>query len=230
MVSTFLPAILATGSRHDFTKTPSTKTEQVPHSPAPHPSLVPVMLRSSRRKSSTRWDGLACLATRRPFTVASTVRSAISNLLCYVTGTRVGACLLDGLRETSCQKSGRDQLSILLPGSRLNEPIAAQHHVAQQIRADRLAVQALFDRGHPLCHRANAADGQPHVLKLAARWIHLHHSRQTHHRDHQRPAMSHFFKGAAVAIERIAFDAEQNFVVLGGGQSRALNEFVQRHC
>src|SRR5260370_38559360 len=99
MVSPFLPAILATGSRHDFTKTPSTKTEQVPHSPAPQPSLVPVILRSSRRKSSTRWDELARLAPRRPFTDASTVRSAMRNFLRDVTGIRAGACLRGGLRE-----------------------------------------------------------------------------------------------------------------------------------
>ena len=65
------PCALATGIRHDFISTPSTNTEQVPHSPAPQPSLVPVRLRSSRRKSSSRWCGLALRATLRPLTVAS---------------------------------------------------------------------------------------------------------------------------------------------------------------
>src|SRR3979409_939519 len=114
MVSTFLPAILATGSRHDCTSPPSTNTEQVPHSPAPQPSLVPVMCKSSRRKSSTRCDGLACLETRRPFTVAAMVRSAMGNLLGDIAGHRVGARLLDGLGQTAGQESGRHQLSVFL--------------------------------------------------------------------------------------------------------------------
>src|SRR5258706_12913948 len=128
MVSTFLPAILATGSRQDFTSTPSTNTEQVPHSPAPQPSLVPVMCRSSRRKSSTRCDGLACLVTLRPFTVTAMVRSAMGNLLRDIAGHRVGAGLLDGFRQPPRQESGRHQLSVFLPGSRLHEAIATQHH------------------------------------------------------------------------------------------------------
>src|SRR5215475_5618582 len=41
------------------TSNPSMITAQAPHSPSPHPSLVPVRLRSSRNTSSRRFIGAA---------------------------------------------------------------------------------------------------------------------------------------------------------------------------
>src|ERR1700741_3778299 len=110
-----LPASLATGNRHDFTSARSTKIEHVPHSPAPQPSLVPVMFRSSRRKSSARCDGLICLTTLRPFTVASIERSAMRDLLCNCADVLMCVCFLHCLRQRPNKKSGRDLLAVFLP-------------------------------------------------------------------------------------------------------------------
>ena len=49
-----MPLTLATGIKQLLTSFPLTKTEQVPHSPAPQPSLVPVRSRSSLKKSNKR--------------------------------------------------------------------------------------------------------------------------------------------------------------------------------
>jgi hypothetical protein len=58
------PSIVATraidvrgGLDQEFTGTPSTSTVHAPHSPSPHPSLVPVSAQSSRRTSRRRLSG-----------------------------------------------------------------------------------------------------------------------------------------------------------------------------
>ena len=43
-----------TGTRHESTGAPSTRTVHAPHSPSPQPSFVPVSARSSRRTSRSR--------------------------------------------------------------------------------------------------------------------------------------------------------------------------------
>jgi len=53
-VSIFAPSAFAAGTRQLLTNFPLIKTEHVPHSPAPHPSLVPVKSKSSLRKSNNR--------------------------------------------------------------------------------------------------------------------------------------------------------------------------------
>ena len=76
IVSTFVPAAWATGTRHELTACPSTSTVHAPHSPSPQPSFVPVSPQSSRRTSSRRFSGCARSDTRFPFKVNTMGRCA----------------------------------------------------------------------------------------------------------------------------------------------------------
>ena len=55
------------GTKQLLTSSPLTKTEHAPHSPSPHPSLVPVSLTSSRRMSSKRAIGWHSTVLVSPF-------------------------------------------------------------------------------------------------------------------------------------------------------------------
>src|SRR5688572_25723817 len=57
------PCTCATGTRHEFTASPSTSTVHAPHSPSPQPSFVPVSPHSSRSTSRRRVSGCAFTAT-----------------------------------------------------------------------------------------------------------------------------------------------------------------------
>src|SRR6266511_2772074 len=65
-VRTFASCIWQTGARHEFTTSPSTITEQAPHSPSPQPSFVPVKRRSSRNTSRSRFIGGASISRTTP--------------------------------------------------------------------------------------------------------------------------------------------------------------------
>src|SRR5208282_2323096 len=58
--------------RQLFTNIPSSKTEQEPHSPSPHPSFVPANPRSFRRTSRRRSIAYACTVSSFPLTVKET--------------------------------------------------------------------------------------------------------------------------------------------------------------
>src|ERR1043166_10175154 len=55
--------------RQLFTTLPSITTEHAPHSPSPHPSLVPVLPKSSRSTSSSRRAPSVSTLTAAPFSV-----------------------------------------------------------------------------------------------------------------------------------------------------------------
>src|ERR1044072_210887 len=55
--------------RQLFTTLPSITTEHAPHSPSPHPSLVPVLPKSSRSTSSSRRAPSVSTLTASPFVV-----------------------------------------------------------------------------------------------------------------------------------------------------------------
>ena len=63
------PAGVRRGTRHELTGRPSTSTVHAPHSPSPHPSLVPVSPQSSRSTSSSRFIGCASTRVRLPLSV-----------------------------------------------------------------------------------------------------------------------------------------------------------------
>jgi hypothetical protein len=62
-------ATMPTGTRQADISRPSTRMLQAPHTPTPHPSLVPVRPRSSRRTSSTGRAGGVRTDRVRPLTV-----------------------------------------------------------------------------------------------------------------------------------------------------------------
>ena len=66
IVVTRLPATCATGTRHAFTGTSSTRTVQAPHWPSPHPSFVPVSPHSSRRHVQKARHRVRPTPTRSP--------------------------------------------------------------------------------------------------------------------------------------------------------------------
>src|ERR1035437_3043880 len=68
-VSTSQPLACSAGTRQLFTSTPSSSTEQDPHSPSPQPSLTPVSPRSSRNTSSRRFIGGTLTPRSAPFTL-----------------------------------------------------------------------------------------------------------------------------------------------------------------
>src|SRR5262249_37295021 len=108
---------LATGNRQDFINAPSTNTEQLPHSPAPQPSLLPVRLRSSRMKSSRRWCGLAARETLRPLIVALNCRSGIGRLQLRAEHRRIGAGAPRGVDQATQHKTAHYFATILLPAT-----------------------------------------------------------------------------------------------------------------
>ena len=57
MVTTVRPAEAVIGVWHERTAWPSTCTVQAPQKPPPHPNLVPVRPRSSRRYQSSGMSG-----------------------------------------------------------------------------------------------------------------------------------------------------------------------------
>ena len=59
MVVTERPRTCPNGTRQALTAWPSSRTVHAPHSPSPHPSLVPVRPQSSRSTSSSRFIGCA---------------------------------------------------------------------------------------------------------------------------------------------------------------------------
>src|SRR5258708_8818041 len=154
----------------------------------------------------------------------------MSNLLRDAADVRVGSGLPDGCGAPASQTPRAHQFSILLTRPRLHELIAAQHHVTKQVRADRPSVQTALDRVHTPRHGTDAADRKTDILELAAGWIHADHCRQAHHGNHQRPPVTDLLEGAAVALERVAFNAEQDFVMLALGLSGPLDEIDQAHA
>jgi hypothetical protein len=72
IVTTTVPSAWAKGTRHAHTGSPSISTVQAPHSPSPHPSLVPVSPHSSRSTSSNRFIGCASTSADAPFSVKRT--------------------------------------------------------------------------------------------------------------------------------------------------------------
>src|SRR5665213_1147206 len=61
------PSTCNTGTRQEFTSSPSISTEQAPHSPSPQPSLTPVSRRSSLNTSRSRDMGGASMECSTPF-------------------------------------------------------------------------------------------------------------------------------------------------------------------
>src|SRR5207245_9039372 len=55
--------------RQLFTSSPSMMTEHAPHSPSPHPSLIPVRWRSSRNTSRSRAIGYVSTSRFSPLTL-----------------------------------------------------------------------------------------------------------------------------------------------------------------
>src|SRR5258708_17289097 len=153
----------------------------------------------------------------------------MSNLLRDAADVRVGAGFPDGFREPASQKPRGHQFSIFLTRPRLHELIAAQHHVTKQVRADRPSVQTALDRVHTPRHWTDAADRKTDILELAAAWTHADHCRQAHHGNHQRPPLTDLLEGPALALGRVAFNAEQDFVMLGLGLSGSLDEIDHAH-
>src|ERR1700688_4829850 len=72
MVQRVAPSACSTGTRQLFTSSPFISTEQEPHSPSPHPSLVPVRPILVRRTSSRRSIGYTDTVWALPFTVRET--------------------------------------------------------------------------------------------------------------------------------------------------------------
>src|SRR3984893_16072990 len=72
MVAIVAPSACSTGTRQLFTSSPFISTEQEPHSPSPHPSLVPVRPIFVRRTSSRRSMGYTDTVWVSPFTVRET--------------------------------------------------------------------------------------------------------------------------------------------------------------
>src|ERR1700691_5012800 len=64
-----VPLACLAGIRQVFTNTPSINTEHEPHSPSPHPSLVPVKAKSRRITSRSRSIGYTDTFFATPFTV-----------------------------------------------------------------------------------------------------------------------------------------------------------------
>src|SRR5262245_16082348 len=108
------PWALATGTRQDLRSTPSTNTEQVPHSPAPQPSLVPVWPRSSRRKSSSRRCGFTLRETLRPLMAASMRKSGMGGLQLGRQRIDVSAGAPHRLEEAARYKPAHHLAAILL--------------------------------------------------------------------------------------------------------------------
>src|SRR3954465_6890732 len=79
IVVTRVPPTCITGTRHEFTGTPSTSTVQAPHSPSPQPSFVPGNAQSSRKTSSNRFIGCARTRTRRAFNVNDTDDTVVTD-------------------------------------------------------------------------------------------------------------------------------------------------------
>src|ERR1700704_1752316 len=69
MVVTSLPATRDTGTTHDRIASPSRWTVQAPHSAMPHPYLVPVRPRFSRKTQSRGVEGSTSRFTCRRFTL-----------------------------------------------------------------------------------------------------------------------------------------------------------------
>src|SRR5256886_11766577 len=68
MVVTFLPCVWDRLIWHERTALPSICTVQAPHSPEPHPNLVPVSFRCSRTTHSSGVPGSASTLTDLPLT------------------------------------------------------------------------------------------------------------------------------------------------------------------
>src|ERR1700727_2975582 len=68
MVAIVAPSACSTGTRQLFTSSPFISTEQEPHSPSPHPSLVPVRPIFVRSTSSRRSIGYTDTVWASPFT------------------------------------------------------------------------------------------------------------------------------------------------------------------
>src|SRR5664279_5181192 len=100
MVVTFLPATAEMGVTQERCGWPSMWTVQAPHSDMPHPNLVPVMPRVSRRTQSNGMAGTASTVWDLPFKVNFTAATE-SLLECVVSSIRqVDGCVWhDGCME-----------------------------------------------------------------------------------------------------------------------------------
>src|SRR5215470_434876 len=194
-----VPFALATGTRHDFTSTPSTNTEQVPHSPAPQPSLLPVRPRSSRRKSSRRRYGLALRAILRPLTVASIRSSSIGRLQPRHESADLAAGRAGRRDQAANDKAAHHLAAILLARARGYQRHRHLGGLLQARGRHRAAAQKLLDLGQAPRHRAYAADSEAYILKLAPGRIKLHQRCEAHKRDHQRAAVADLLEAAVVA-------------------------------
>src|SRR5271156_6717239 len=82
MVQRAAPSACSTGTRQLFTSSPFISTEQEPHSPSPHPSLVPVRPIFVRSTSSRRSMGYTDTVWTFPFTVRET--SHLAPILVFI--------------------------------------------------------------------------------------------------------------------------------------------------
>src|SRR5215207_5035477 len=170
-VSIRRPCALPTGRRQDLTRTPSTNTEQVPHSPAPQPSLVPVRCRSSRRKSSSRRCGAAFRLILRPLTVASICRSGITFLQGRNERVGVAPRVFGGFEKSPHDEPLQHAAAVGLAATRLHQSAGSLRRFLDALGGDRLAAKyvlrlVIADRDWPY-----PADADTHILETAQRRI-----------------------------------------------------------
>src|SRR4029077_20673113 len=77
MVTMLAPLACATGMRQLFTSMPSSRTDEEPHSPSPHPSFAPVNPKSFRSTSNNLSIGCARTFFASPLTVNDTSHFAV---------------------------------------------------------------------------------------------------------------------------------------------------------
>src|SRR5215831_12569233 len=105
MVVTDLPSTRDIGVAQERVACPSMCTVQAPHDAMPHPNLVPVSFRCSRRTQSSGVFGSTPSSLLTPLTVKATMRFLHSPVRKFVGSRRLRAPLIDAMARPEADES-----------------------------------------------------------------------------------------------------------------------------
>ena len=103
------------GVMHECTGTPFSRTVQAPHSDSPHPNLVPVRPKSSRRTSNQLVSGSASTWCFTPFTINCTLMAHLKQTLPDLRLLVAGRWQQPGSRFCSSPWTNRDEENESIP-------------------------------------------------------------------------------------------------------------------
>ena len=202
-VSMLAPCAFAAGIRHDFTSRPPTNTEHVPHSPAPHPSFVPVSCSSSRKTSSKRRPGSTRRETGRPLTSRVSSSSGIRHSPLSRTREKPRHCARAPLRSPPARSRAPHSGGTRYGCGRADARRGTHARALDEFCGGRLSPEQGLCLGKAHRPRSDSPEGKTDILEPLPSAVHPHQGGATRNGNDQGAALPHLLEGAAVPLQSI---------------------------